>query len=75
MQAALSGVQGHLIIRVEIDALYDVYLAVIRPQRTFRPERGPYRAAVGYVQKVDDPETTVVVEVLRGYANLCHRKT
>lgn len=73
MQTALRGMQGHLVVRVEVNALYDVDLAVVRPCRALRPECWPHGAAVGYVQSVDDPQTAVVVEVLRRKSDLINK--
>lgn len=70
MEAACGSVQRHLVIRVQIDALDNVYLAVVWPEGALRPERRPNGAAVGEVQCIDDPETAVVVEVLGRDADL-----
>ena len=49
LQTSPSGVQSHLVVRVEVDTLDDVYLAVVWPCYAFCPECGPYGAAVGDV--------------------------
>lgn len=44
--------------------------AVVWPIRAFRPECGPDGAAVGHVRRVEHPETTKVVIILGGEADL-----
>ena len=63
LQTTPGGMQRHLVVRVQVDALDDVDFAVVGPERTLRPECRPDGAAVRNMHEIDDPEAAIVVEV------------
>lgn len=65
MKTASGGMQRHLVVRIQIDALDDVDFAVVWPKRALGPKRGPDGATVRDVEQVDDPHAAVIIEVLR----------
>ena len=63
MRAACGGMESHLVRAHKVDRLHDVDFTVVRPERTLRPERGPYRTAVGKMDDVRYPKTAPIIEV------------
>ena len=55
MHAAIGRMQRHLVVRVQVDALDNVDLAVVRPESALGPKRRPNGAAVRNVHQVDEP--------------------